>query len=85
MDEPPGSLRTPPVIREGYNSELDELRNITKHGKKWIAELEAKEKEATGINFLKIGYNKVFGYYLEVTKVHIYIWFQSPISASRPW
>lgn len=73
VDEPPGSLRTPPVIRENFNIQLDELRTITKGGKKWIAELEAKEKETTGINYLKIGYNKVFGYYIEVTKPNIHL------------
>jgi DNA mismatch repair protein MutS len=73
VDEPPNSIRTPPVIKEGYDEELDELRKITRHGKRWIAELEAKEKEITGINFLKIGYNKVFGYYIEVTKPNIHL------------
>ena len=73
VEEPPNSIRTPPVIKEGFNGQLDELRNITKHGKKWIAQLEAKEKEITGINFLKIGYNKIFGYYIEVTKPNIHL------------
>ncbi|HSG31405.1 MAG TPA: DNA mismatch repair protein MutS [Thermodesulfobacteriota bacterium] len=73
VSEPPNTLRTPPVIKEGFNKELDSLRSLTKDGKKWIAELEAKEKEATGINFLKIGYNKVFGYYIEVTKANIHL------------
>ncbi|NIT14370.1 MAG: DNA mismatch repair protein MutS, partial [Candidatus Dadabacteria bacterium] len=73
VDEPPNTLRTPPVIRQGFNKELDSLRDLTKHAKKWIAELEAKEKQATGINFLKIGYNKVFGYYIEVTKPNIHL------------
>ena len=55
-------------IREGYNAELDKLRSASANGKQWIAELEAKERELTKIKNLKIQYNKVFGYYIEVTK-----------------
>jgi len=55
-------------IRDGYNEELDRLRNAAAHGKQWIADLEAKERELTGIKNLKIQYNRVFGYYIEVTK-----------------
>ncbi len=58
------------IISDGYNEELDELRSISREGKGWIAGLQQKEKEKTGIPSLKIGYNKVFGYYLEVTKTH---------------
>lgn len=70
VDEPPVSSREGGIIREGVNTELDELRSIRRDGKKWIAELEGREKQATSINSLKIGYNKVFGYYIEVTKAH---------------
>jgi len=56
------------VIRKGYNTQLDELRNASELGKQWLAELEAREREETGIKNLKIQYNRVFGYYIEVTK-----------------
>ncbi len=71
VDEPPLSSRDGGIIRKGYNSELDELKSIQTEGKKWISDLEAAEKEKTGINSLKIGYNRVFGYYIEVTKANI--------------
>ena len=67
-DEAPVSLRDGNVIKEGYNSELDELRRISKDGRAWILGTEAEEREKTGIKNLKISYNKVFGYYIEVTK-----------------
>jgi len=70
VDEPPLSSRDGGIIRDGVNTELDELRSIRRDGKKWIAELEAKEKASTAISSLKIGYNRVFGYYIEVTKTH---------------
>ena len=70
-DEPPVSLREGGLIRPGYNARLDELRVASTDGKAWIAELERKEREATGIKSLKIGFNKVFGYYLEVTKANL--------------
>ena len=54
----------------GNNPELDELRGISLHGKEWIASIEAKERELTGIGKLKVGYNRVFGYYLEVSRTH---------------
>ena len=66
-DEPPFSVREGGFIRDGFNGEVDRLRHILKGGKSVIAEMEAKEKEATGIRTLKIGYNKVFGYYIEVS------------------
>ena len=59
------------MIREGYHARLDELREASVNGKQWIAELEAREREATGIRSLKIGYNKVFGYYIEITKSNL--------------
>jgi len=71
VDEPPLSSKEGGIIRVGYNAELDELRSIQTEGKKWISDLETTEKEKTGINSLKIGYNRVFGYYIEVTKANI--------------
>lgn len=67
MEEPPISVREGGLIREGYNEDVDKYRNAKTEGKTWLAELEAKEREKTGIKNLKIKYNKVFGYYLEVT------------------
>ena len=64
----PLSLRDGGMIREGYSAELDELRQVGSHGKEYLAELEARERERTGIKNLKVGYNRVFGYYIEVTK-----------------
>lgn len=70
-DEPPVSVRDGGIIKPGYHERLDELREASVNGKKWIAELEAAERQATGIKSLKIGYNKVFGYYIEVTKSNL--------------
>lgn len=67
-NDAPSIIRDGGFIKEGFNAELDELRHAKLNGKKWIAELEAKEKELTQIKNLKVGYNKVFGYYFEVTK-----------------
>ncbi len=64
----PISVRDGGMIREGYNDELDELRRVGSHGKEYLAGLEARERERTGIKNLKVGYNRVFGYYIEVTK-----------------
>ena len=66
-DEPPFSVREGGFIRDGYHEEVDRLRRILKGGKGFITELEAREKEKTGIRTLKVGYNKVFGYYIEVS------------------
>lgn len=68
MDEPPVSVKDGGVIKDGFNEELDRLRHIMNSGKEIIDEIERREKEATGIKGLKIGYNRVFGYYLEVTR-----------------
>ncbi|MBS0262020.1 MAG: DNA mismatch repair protein MutS [Planctomycetes bacterium] len=67
VDDPPLSLLEGGVIRPGYHATLDELRDLARGGKEWIARYQAKEIERTGIPSLKIGYNKVFGYYLEIT------------------
>nr|WP_092067823.1 DNA mismatch repair protein MutS [Dendrosporobacter quercicolus]NSL46795.1 DNA mismatch repair protein MutS [Dendrosporobacter quercicolus DSM 1736]SDL64124.1 DNA mismatch repair protein MutS [Dendrosporobacter quercicolus] len=66
-ETPPISLRDGGLIKENYHAELDELRSIARDSREWIQSLEARERERTGIKSLKIGYNKVFGYYLEVT------------------
>jgi len=68
VDAPPRNLKDGGFIREGADAELDELRSIRDHGKDWIARLESTERERTGIASLKIGYNRVFGYYIEVGK-----------------
>jgi len=89
IDELPVSARDGGIIKQGVNSELDDLRSIRRDGKKWIAELESKERASTGISSLKIGYNKVFGYYIEVTKTHLasvpesYIRKQTLVNAER--
>ncbi|MDI7741532.1 DNA mismatch repair protein MutS [Lysinibacillus fusiformis] len=70
-DNPPISIKEGDVIREGYNDRLDELRFASRNGKDWIAQLEQKEREITGIKNLKIGYNRIFGYYIEITKSNI--------------
>ncbi len=66
-EEPPISIRDGGIFKDGYNGEIDRLRKAKTDGKLWLADLEAKERERTGIKTLKIKYNKVFGYYLEVT------------------
>lgn len=67
-ENPPISLKEGYLIKEGYNSELDELKDLRKGGKDFVARFEAEEKERTGIKNLKVGYNRVFGYYIEVSK-----------------
>ncbi|RNC69579.1 MAG: DNA mismatch repair protein MutS [Desulfuromonadales bacterium] len=71
VEDPPFVLRDGGIIADGYHAELDELRAISREGKGFIARLEAKEKARTGIASLKIRYNKVFGYYIEVTKTNL--------------
>lgn len=71
VDNPPLTFKDGGVFVDGYHEELDELRRIGKNGKDWILELEAKERERTGVKSLKIGYNRVFGYYIEVTKANL--------------
>lgn len=72
VENPPLTFKDGGIFVEGYNKELDEVREIGKHGKNWILELESKERERTGVKSLKIGYNRVFGYYIEVTKANIH-------------
>ena len=70
--QPPISVKDGGVIKEGYHERLDQLRDASVNGKRWIAELEQKERELTGAKNLKIGYNRVFGYYIELTKSNIH-------------
>jgi DNA mismatch repair protein MutS len=72
-DDPPMTIREGGIIKEGYELELDKLISITRDGKKWIAQLEEKERKRTGINSLKVGFNSVFGYYIEVTKSNTHL------------
>ncbi|WP_164215532.1 DNA mismatch repair protein MutS [Virgibacillus sp. YIM 98842] len=72
-DDPPVSIREGDIIKDGYHERLDAYRDASRNGKKWIAELEQKEKEETKIKSLKIGYNRVFGYYIEVTKANLHL------------
>ncbi|MEK7798100.1 MAG: DNA mismatch repair protein MutS, partial [Nitrospirota bacterium] len=69
--DPPPSVREGGLIREGFNADLDELRAISRDAKAWIARIETQERERTGIDSLKIRYNQVFGYYIEVTKPNL--------------
>jgi DNA mismatch repair protein MutS len=85
----PMALRDGGLIREGFHAEVDELRKASTEGKGWIASLEAKERERTGIDSLKVRYNQVFGYYIEITKTHLshipsdYIRKQTLVNAER--
>jgi DNA mismatch repair protein MutS len=67
-DDPPFTIKEGGLIKDGYSEELDELKDSIKDGKLWISNLEASERDRTGIKNLKVGYNRVFGYYLEITK-----------------
>ncbi len=68
IEEPPATIKEGGLLKEGFNAELDELRKIKHEGRKWLAEFEEHEKARTGIKSLKVGYNRVFGYYIEVRK-----------------
>ncbi|SET43907.1 DNA mismatch repair protein MutS [Enterococcus malodoratus] len=70
-DEAPLQITEGNVIKDGYNEQLDQYREAMRNGKTWLAELEAREREATGIRTLKVGYNRVFGYYIEITKSNL--------------
>lgn len=89
VDDPPPILREGGIIKEGFNPELDELKKATRSGKEWIANLEAEERRRTGIKSLKVGYTKVFGYYIEVSTANLkhvppeYIRKQTLVSAER--
>lgn len=71
VEEPPIAVTEGGVIKDGYNDQLDQYRDAMNNGKQWIADLQEHERKLTGINNLKIGYNHVFGYYIEVTKVNL--------------
>ena len=71
VEDPPILITEGGVIKMGFNSEIDELKTAMTQGKTWLVQLEAREREETGIKGLKVGYNKVFGYYLEVTKSYL--------------
>jgi DNA mismatch repair protein MutS len=70
VNNPPPAIKDGGIIREGYDAELDELKYTSRNGKNWIANFQAAEITRTGINTLKVGYNRVFGYYIEITNVH---------------
>jgi DNA mismatch repair protein MutS len=70
-DEPPANLRDGGIIRDGWSPELDELRNASRGGKDWIARLQEDERQRTGIDSLKIKFNNVFGYFIEITNTHL--------------
>lgn len=70
-DDPPVTITEGDIIKDGYHETLDQYREAMRNGKSWIASLEKKEREITGIKSLKVGYNKVFGYYIEVTKPNL--------------
>lgn len=70
LDDPSLSLKEGNIIKDGYNEEIDSLRTAKFHGKEWIAALENREREFTGIKSLKVGYNKVFGYYIEISRAN---------------
>lgn len=71
MDEPPFTITDGDLIKSGYSTDLDNLKLSIKDAKAWITGLEAKEKERTGIKNLKVGFNKVFGYYIDVSKSNL--------------
>lgn len=89
IDDPPVSVRDGGIIRDGYNLEVDRLRAASRNGKEWLIKLETEERQKTGIKSLKVKYNKVFGYYLEVTKSNLsqvpdyYIRRQTLVNAER--
>ncbi|MGE7779047.1 DNA mismatch repair protein MutS [Peribacillus sp. NPDC097264] len=73
VENPPLSVKEGNIIQDGFHSELDTYRDASRNGKTWIAQLEREERERTGIRSLKIGYNRVFGYYIEVTRANLHL------------
>lgn len=71
VEEPPISIKDGGLFKQGFNSQLDDYLEASKNGKTWLAELQTKERERTGIKSLKISFNKVFGYYIEITRTHL--------------
>ncbi|MFI8686152.1 DNA mismatch repair protein MutS [Rossellomorea sp. NPDC077527] len=72
VENPPLSIKEGSLIQDGYHAELDQYRDASKNGKSWIAKLERDERERTGIRSLKVGFNRVFGYYIEVTRANLH-------------
>ncbi|HEX4841335.1 MAG TPA: DNA mismatch repair protein MutS, partial [bacterium] len=89
VDHPPATVLEGGLIRDGYSPELDELRRVEREGKEWIATLETQERTRTGVKSLKVGFNKIFGYYIEVSKPNLsqvpsnYIRKQTLVGAER--
>jgi DNA mismatch repair protein MutS len=89
VEDPPGHLRDGGVIREGFSDEMDTFLKGSRSAKEWIVGLEKRERERTGVNSLKVGFNKVFGYYIEVSKAHVkslpedYVGKQTLVNAER--
>ncbi len=73
VDSPPATFKNGGIVRDGYSGELDDVRSTAREGKGWIGKLQTQERENTGIPTIKVGYNRVFGYYLEVTKQHVHL------------
>ncbi|WP_312473060.1 DNA mismatch repair protein MutS [Neobacillus sp.] len=73
VENPPLSLKEGNMIRDGYHAQLDQYRDASRNGKTWIAQLEREERDKTGIKSLKVGYNRVFGYYIEVTRANLHL------------
>ena len=73
VDDPPALARSGGMIRDGFNAKLDDLRHLATSGKDWIAEFQQQERERTGIRSLRVGYNRVFGYYIEVTRPNLHL------------
>ena len=82
VEDPPLAQKDGGIIKEGYNEDVDKFRRSRTDGKKWLSELEAKERERTGIKTMKIKYNRVFGYSLEIT-ILLKIWCRIIISVNR--
>lgn len=72
-NEPPISIKEGSIIKTGYNSEIDELRNLSNRGSDWLINFESSEKQRTGMKYLKVGFNKVFGYYIEISKSNLHM------------
>ncbi|MBW8348960.1 DNA mismatch repair protein MutS [Bacillus sp. IITD106] len=73
IDQPPLSIKEGGIIKDGFHEELDTYKDASRNGKQWIAELEKEERQKTGIKSLKVGYNRIFGYYIEVTRANVHL------------
>lgn len=72
-EEAPPSIREGNIIKNGFNPEIDELKQLSRDGSQWLIDFESREKQRTGIKYLKVGYNKVFGYYIEITRPNLHL------------